>query len=661
MELFKQNPLSSRDWWIAGLLFLTALAFRAPFILRGETLLHSDESIVGVMAQDIAAGQRFPVYFYGQAYMGAVEAYAMAGLLAVGIQPMIALRLAPALFFALLTAIQYLMLKRWFGRTGGLLGAAALILCSPMFMEWTIAPRGGYIEAMVWGSALLWAYGEWFAGGTGVAPVTSSRHKFLFGLLAGSGLWGSPIISLYLVPIAIHALLARRREKTPLLHLFDRFDLAALPILLLLVYLTLSSLFGVWVDEQGIHRLTAPGHLPWLLTGMKAFGLLVALGYFLLRSKSRLAEIRAFMPSAAPLVFGCLVGYLPAVLYVLQKRLTGGPLDDSLPLGLRPIWTVGPTLTFLVHGLPLLLGADPSGYLNLIQIGRELDLVPLAPRLSQLLTGLNWVVLAGLFGAAVALVVRRGLEIAHLLRQKPGPASPAALLALAFAGMIATYVSNGCAFDFHSIRYLVPLWSILPGLLAASLSFSGGAMSRAVSPEPISQASSPQHNKNSWRRLAGVCVAALLISWCAGQFALWLRLGRPHPLRPVAEALNASGCPMVIAEIMDSHCLSFLTRQKPPVAEFRPFWARLGHYRQTPEFASCRTYLIETRLRDWGPEWAKFGFPGLPPVDTVRTLRPALEKVLADHTRQLLRRTALTEDYELWELDQPLVNEPLKD
>src|SRR5262249_55578168 len=116
-----------------------------------------------------------------------------------------------------------LMLKRWFGRKGGMIGALTLLLASPMFVQWSISARGGYIEVLVWGTALWWAYWEWFAcrsdeaterrsdeGSTRQLRVRQrALHKAVLGLLVGSGLWINPTIALFIAPMVLHALLAQ--------------------------------------------------------------------------------------------------------------------------------------------------------------------------------------------------------------------------------------------------------------------------------------------------------------------------------------------------------------------------------------------------------------------------------------------------------------------
>ena len=109
--------------------FVLALAARAPFVARIEGILDHDQSIVGLMALDIAAGRRFPIFFDGQRYMGAVEPY-VAGLLVAlfGHSPVV-VALAPWLFFGLFVAGQYVLWRCWGDRLTGHLAALVSVLC----------------------------------------------------------------------------------------------------------------------------------------------------------------------------------------------------------------------------------------------------------------------------------------------------------------------------------------------------------------------------------------------------------------------------------------------------------------------------------------------------------------------------------------------------
>ena len=56
---------------LAGLVLLRAF----PFVWWTGTHFDSDQAVVGLMAKHISEGRAWPLYFYGQNYMLAVEAY----------------------------------------------------------------------------------------------------------------------------------------------------------------------------------------------------------------------------------------------------------------------------------------------------------------------------------------------------------------------------------------------------------------------------------------------------------------------------------------------------------------------------------------------------------------------------------------------------------
>src|SRR6266542_4469881 len=62
-----------------ALLTTASLAARV-LVLRLHDELNADEALPGLMALHIAAGQEWPVFYYGQHYFGAAEAYLLAGL-----------------------------------------------------------------------------------------------------------------------------------------------------------------------------------------------------------------------------------------------------------------------------------------------------------------------------------------------------------------------------------------------------------------------------------------------------------------------------------------------------------------------------------------------------------------------------------------------------
>src|SRR5436190_2165087 len=73
---------STRDGGCALAWMAAAIAARALLVGRIEGALDHDLSVVGLMALDIAAGRRWPVFFDGKRYMGALESYTAASFVA---------------------------------------------------------------------------------------------------------------------------------------------------------------------------------------------------------------------------------------------------------------------------------------------------------------------------------------------------------------------------------------------------------------------------------------------------------------------------------------------------------------------------------------------------------------------------------------------------
>lgn len=175
------------------LLLLVAALVRLRYAWLGRALCDPDSSVVALMASHIAALRDFPIFFYGQSYMGSLEPAISAFFMAVLGHNGFALNLGVA--FASLIAL--FLLARWGRDAAGPWGAPAALLLAilgpAIYFKFQIAPRGGYMVALAIDNALLllaariatdlWTSGE-------VRP----RQALLFGLLAGLGLWSNMII-----------------------------------------------------------------------------------------------------------------------------------------------------------------------------------------------------------------------------------------------------------------------------------------------------------------------------------------------------------------------------------------------------------------------------------------------------------------------------------
>ncbi len=188
-------------WWVLLLLaVLGGVALRALFVLKGK--IDSDEAIVGLMGMEILKGHHF-IFYWGQGYMGSLEAYAAALLFRFcGVSPPV-LKAVPALFFLAAAGFHWLFARRTLGRESAavLLG---LFCWSPwVFSRWGAAPRGGYMEALALGGLALYL-AVLIAGKSGRA---GAWWYLLLGLVGGLGFWTHYLFVYYLVPIGLTILL----------------------------------------------------------------------------------------------------------------------------------------------------------------------------------------------------------------------------------------------------------------------------------------------------------------------------------------------------------------------------------------------------------------------------------------------------------------------
>src|SRR5664279_1843929 len=74
------------NWFLAILLVVIASGWKAILQTAAVVPFNADEAIVALMARHILGGER-PVFFYGQSYMGSLDAFLVAaGFLIFGQQ-----------------------------------------------------------------------------------------------------------------------------------------------------------------------------------------------------------------------------------------------------------------------------------------------------------------------------------------------------------------------------------------------------------------------------------------------------------------------------------------------------------------------------------------------------------------------------------------------
>ncbi|WP_433532382.1 hypothetical protein ACQPYA_10285 [Micromonospora sp. CA-263727] len=202
------RPRLDRPALVALLLGALGVGYRLLLTAQTVPVSNSDEATFGLAALHIAQGREHPVFLYGQRYMGMLESYLAAPLIAVAGPSWPVLRLPLLALYALFLWLIHRLTRRigspWFATA--IVGLLAL--GSERVIRDQVTAVGGRAEVKVAVLAMLLVV-------VGLAR-RAVRHRRLavggFGLLAGLALWSDWLIVPYLAVAGLALLWALRRE-----------------------------------------------------------------------------------------------------------------------------------------------------------------------------------------------------------------------------------------------------------------------------------------------------------------------------------------------------------------------------------------------------------------------------------------------------------------
>ncbi len=365
--LFGRIKLVEKTGWLLGGLLLLSAGIKGWLIFSNILPFNADEAVVGLMARHILAGER-PVFFYGQAYMGSLDAFLVAAAyLWVG-QQVWAIRFVQGLLYLGTIYTTYrLGIGLMKSSRVGLMAACLVAFPTVNVVLYTTISLGGYGEALLIGNMLILT-GARIAReidfiSKGSSSVATFRIQFenwaclfLFGFLAGLGLWANGLTLVYLIPVSIYifySFAGKWRDRSPLrsmagfLLVLAGFFAGSFPWW----SVALRSGFTALIREL-FGSAVAVEHTPWIsqvvnhLVNFLLLGLPAVLG---LRPPW---EVRWLVLPMIPLVLFAWA----CIAYFAVKNIILARLD-------RPVYLVliGIILTLTAGFLATPFGVDPSG------------------------------------------------------------------------------------------------------------------------------------------------------------------------------------------------------------------------------------------------------------------------------------------------------------
>ncbi len=196
----KSDEKIGRSGWL--IVLGTALILRLIVLASGSVSFHSDEAIIGLMARHINQGLPIPTFFYGQPYMGSLDALLAALSFRLFGENVFSIRIVQSILYLLIVVTTVLLARqisgrRWIAVTAGLLVAVPPVVLT-LYSTMTL---GGYGETLLFGNLVL------LLGDSVTRLCPNSRWRWaLLGLIAGLAWWTNALIAVYALPIVIFGL-----------------------------------------------------------------------------------------------------------------------------------------------------------------------------------------------------------------------------------------------------------------------------------------------------------------------------------------------------------------------------------------------------------------------------------------------------------------------
>ncbi len=195
------KTIIKQDWLFLTLILLIALAIRLDLVIASHFAIDSDEAIVGLMAKHISEGQTWPIFYYGQHYMGSLEAILISFLgLFIGLENY-TLKYVPLAFSLAFVLITYLTAFELSNKIGARL-AGLLIAIPPVTLAiWSTKARGGFIEVIAIGSLAMLLL---------IRALKYDQVNFknlaMVAFLLGLGWWVNNQILYFMIPVFLSVL-----------------------------------------------------------------------------------------------------------------------------------------------------------------------------------------------------------------------------------------------------------------------------------------------------------------------------------------------------------------------------------------------------------------------------------------------------------------------
>jgi hypothetical protein len=254
-------------WILIGLFFL-AVILKVALLSVGAFPFNADEAIVGLMARHILEGN-WPVFFYGQTYMGSLDATLIAlGFTIFGSEVFVIRTIQILLYIGTIILAVNLSARVFRSQLAGLVTGLLLAVPTVNITLYTTVSLGGYGEALLIGALLLL-----LAIQIDEKPDNTMNYLF-WGFFSGLGFWAFGVV---------RSLIKSQRSRWWIQGalIFIAGIIGALPLIIWAyengISVLFQELFGsaIAVDAGSAFLSTLAKHIQYILL----FGITVTLGF----------------------------------------------------------------------------------------------------------------------------------------------------------------------------------------------------------------------------------------------------------------------------------------------------------------------------------------------------------------------------------------------
>ncbi|HMP88763.1 MAG TPA: hypothetical protein PJ991_01105 [Kiritimatiellia bacterium] len=153
-----------------------------------------DHTVPCLMAKHISEGVRFPAMYYGQAYLGSLEAYFGAVFYRLPIDKNFACNLGTALFGIAIIPLIWYWGRRAGGITAGLFALGLLTIGPPIYMQFMNWSFGAYAALTFFNTATLLLAMKIIEVHRGRNSVPGFHWMLALGFVAGLAWWSGPLV-----------------------------------------------------------------------------------------------------------------------------------------------------------------------------------------------------------------------------------------------------------------------------------------------------------------------------------------------------------------------------------------------------------------------------------------------------------------------------------